>query len=123
MSGYGRRSGRRGPDRYGPTEDEEAFEDFSYRLQQNDQPPPVNAQAPQQEYSQQRDNGKADEDEGESSLRRDNDQDQDAFEDEDSVEYEEDGDMSIAELLYSTSSFYAIVVPGEPSFLRFELGF
>eukprot|EP00339_Tiarina_fusa_P026239 CAMPEP_0117021934 /NCGR_PEP_ID=MMETSP0472-20121206/16538_1 /TAXON_ID=693140 ORGANISM="Tiarina fusus, Strain LIS" /NCGR_SAMPLE_ID=MMETSP0472 /ASSEMBLY_ACC=CAM_ASM_000603 /LENGTH=571 /DNA_ID=CAMNT_0004727647 /DNA_START=43 /DNA_END=1758 /DNA_ORIENTATION=- len=111
MSGYRRRSGRRGPDRYGPTEDDESFDDPAYRLQQNDQPPPVNAHAPEQEYSLHRDNGKADEGDGESSLRRDNGQDQDAFQDEGSVEYEDDVDMSIAELLYSTSSFYAIVVP------------
>jgi hypothetical protein len=112
MSGYRRRSGRSGPDSYGPTEDEETNEAPSYRLQQNDQPAPVNAQAPQQEYTLHRDSGQADEYEGEPASRRDNGQTQDVFQDDGSVEYD-DVDMSIAELLYSTSSFYAIVRPGE----------
>jgi hypothetical protein len=52
---------------------------------------------------------------GEESVRRPGSHD--IFRDEDSVEEEEEEDeyeyaMSISELLYSTSSFYAIIVPG-----------
>ena len=115
MSGYRRRSGLRGADRYGPSGEGEPYDDPSYKLQQNDHPAQATT-APRTSLEQ----------ENTTSLRRDHvksgDNDvnhhrssrptEDVFQDEGSVD--SDGvDMSVAELLYSTSSFYAIVVPGE----------
>ena len=91
MSGYERRadpaSRGRGRDRYGTTEDESVSE--SYR-----RPPSGHEEVPQDESA------------GvfrETSYEDEDDDGSEAFE------------MSLSELLYSTSSFYAIVIPGESS--------
>jgi hypothetical protein len=95
MSGTRRRGGRKGEDRYGPTPEADSFDD-AYRLQNNDEA--ERATPPLQ-----------------SALRPDSGRQQEIFRDEESEGDEEDDgfDMSLSELLYSTSSFYAILVPGK----------
>jgi hypothetical protein len=98
MSGTRRRGGRKGEDRYGPTQEADSFDD-AYRLQQNDEAEDRQRATPPLQ----------------SALRSEPGRQQEIFRDEESEGDEEyDGfDMSISELLYSTSSFYAILVPGK----------
>ena len=96
MSDFNPRSMRRGTDRYGRSDFDEANEGDNYMLQQHDE-------VPQRQHSRK--------------LNRPGQRgayQSDVFRDEDSDGGEDDGfEMSLSELLYSTSSFYAIIVPGE----------
>jgi hypothetical protein len=91
MSGTRRRSGRKGEDRYGPSQEADSFDD-AYRLQQNDEEEVRERATPPVQPGRQEDIFRDEESEGDE-------------------EYE--GYMSLSELLYSTSSFYAILVPGK----------
>jgi hypothetical protein len=99
MSENRRRNGRKGGDRYGGNDD---WDDGNYQLQQEDE---VQAIRPAAEEEPQ-----------ESNVRRAPGGAEGIFRDEASYEEEDDDDefgMSLAELLYSTSSFYAIMLPGK----------
>jgi hypothetical protein len=97
MSENRRRNGRKGGDRYGGNGD---WDDENYQLQEDE----VQAFQPAAEEPQ------------ESNARRAPGGAEGIFRDETSDEEEEDDEefgMSLAELLYSTSSFYAIMLPGK----------
>jgi hypothetical protein len=96
MSDRRRRGGRSRVDRYRGTDYDEDYndgqgEDDAYRLQQNE--------VKEREQDELQESGTDDQ--------------EDIFRDEDSEDEDDGIDMNLSELLYSTSSFYAIVVPGE----------